>query len=466
MSRRKNSAKPEGLSQLNLNAAGIDVGATSHYVAVPADRAEQPVQPVQEFEAFTTDLYRSADWLSECGVETVVMESTGVYWIPLFGVLEERGFQVMLVDPRRIKNLPGRKTDVLDCQWLQQLHTYGLLSGAFRPEGEVRRLRSYLRQRAMLVEYASQHIQHMQKALTQMNVKLQHVIRDITGKTGMDIMEAIAAGERDPRKLARLRDPRTKADEATIAKSLQGHWREEHIFELTQALELYRAYQGKIAECDREIEARLEQFEDRSDGEPPAPNGKKRNQKNAPRFDVQSQLYRMTGVDLTRIDGVDSFTALKVISEIGADMTKWPSAKHFASWLGLSPNNRITGGRVMSSKTKPSANRAAATLRLAANALHRSDSALGAFLRRKKAQLGAPKAITATAHKLARLIYTMLRYGQEYVDTGAEYYERQYQQRALRAAKRRAAQLGYQLVPMSDAGDRTTYAPPGPPTAA
>ena len=242
----------------------------------------------------------------------------------------------------------------------------------------------------MLVEYASQHIQHMQKALTQMNVKLQHVIRDITGKTGMDIMEAIAAGERDPRKLARLRDPRTKADEATIAKSLQGHWRGEHIFELTQALELYRAYQGKIAECDREIEARLEQFEDRSDGEPPAPNGKKRNQKNAPRFDVQSQLYRMTGVDLTRIDGVDGFTALKVISEIGADMTKWPSAKHFASWLGLSPNNRITGGRVMSSKTKPSANRAAAALRLAANALHRSDSALGAFLRRKKAQLGAP----------------------------------------------------------------------------
>ena len=458
MSRRKNSAKPEGLSQLNLNAAGIDVGATSHYVAVPADRAEQPEQPVQEFEAFTTDLYRLADWLAECGVETVVMESTGVYWIPLFGVLEERGFQVMLVDPRRIKNVPGRKTDVLDCQWLQQLHTYGLLSGAFRPEGEVRRLRSYLRQRAMLVEYASQHIQHMQKALTQMNVKLQHVIRDITGKTGMDIMEAIAAGERDPRKLARLRDPRTKADEATIAKSLQGHWREEHIFELTQALELYRAYQGKIAECDREIEARLEQFEDRSDGEPPAPNGKKRNQKNAPRFDVQSQLYRMTGVD--------GFTALKVISEIGADMTKWPSAKHFASWLGLSPNNRITGGRVMSSKTKPSANRAAAALRLAANALHRSDSALGAFLRRKKAHLGAPKAITATAHKLARIIYSMLRYGQGYMDAGAEYYEKQCRQRALHTAQRRAAQLGYQLAPMSDAGDRTTYAPPGAPTAA
>ena len=252
MSRRRSRAKPEGLSQLNLNAAGIDVGATGHYVAVPADREEPPVR---EFEAFTADLYRLADWLAECGVETVVMESIGVYWIPLFGVLDERGLQVMLVDPRRIKNVPGRKTDVLDCQWLQQLHTYGLLSGAFRPDGDIRRLRSYLRQRVMLVQYASHHIHHMQKALTQMNVKLHHVISDITGKTGLDIIEAIVGGERDPRKLARLRDPRIKADEATIAKSLQGHWREEHILELTQALELYRFYQDKIAECDREIEA-------------------------------------------------------------------------------------------------------------------------------------------------------------------------------------------------------------------
>ena len=351
MSGGKSGKKPEGLSHLNLNAAGIDVGATSHYVAVPADRPE-PL--VQEFEAFTADLYHLADWLGECGVETVVMESTGVYWIPLFGVLEERGFQVMLVDPRRIKNVPGRKTDVRDCQWLQQLHTYGLLSGAFRPDGEVRRLRSYLRQRAMLVEYASHHVQHMQKALTQMNVKLHHVIRDITGKTGMDIMEAMVGGERDSRKLARLRDRRIKADEKTIAKSLQGHWREEHIFELAQALELYRFYQDKIAECDREVEAQLERFEDHSHGDPPAAkSGRRRSKGNAPRFDVWTHLYRMTGVDLTRIDGVDGFTALKVISEIGTDMPKWPSAKHFASWLGLSPNNRITGGKVISSKTKP-----------------------------------------------------------------------------------------------------------------
>ena len=447
---------PAELSRVSLNAAGIDVGASSHFVAVPEDRWDQPVR---EFEAFTAELYRLADWLAECGVETVAMESTGVYWIPLFGVLEERGFEVMLVDPSRIKNVPGRKTDVLDCQWLQQLHTYGLLSGSFRPEGEIRCLRSYLRQRAMLVEYASHHIQHMQKALTQMNVKLQHVISNITGKTGMTIIEAIVGGERNPRKLAALRDPRTRANEEIIARSLQGHWREEHIFELTQALELYRTYQDKIAQCDREIERQLERFEDRSNGEPPAGDAGKRSQGNAPRFDLRNHLHRMTGVD--------AFTALKVVGEIGTDMTRWPSAKHFASWLGLSPNNRITGGKVISSRTKANANRAAAALRLAANALHRSNSALGAFLRRKKAHLGAPKAITATAHKLARIIYSMLRYGQGYVDAGAQYYESQYRERALRAARQRAAQLGYQLVPVSDGQGQASSASQAPvPTGA
>ena len=444
---------PAELSRVNFGAAGVDVGASSHFVAVPEGRCEQPVR---EFASFTADLYR----LAECGVETVAMESTGVYWIPLFGVLEERGFRVMLVDPRRIKNVPGRKSDVLDCQWLQQLHTYGLLSAAFRPEADIRRLRSYLRQRAMLVEYAAQHVQHMQKALTQMNVKLHQVISDITGKTGMTILEAIVGGERDPRKLAQFRDPRTKAGEAAIARSLEGHWREEHIFELTQALELYRVYQSKIAECDREIEAHMGRFADCSGGAPPGEQPRKnRIQGNAPRFDVRSHLYRMTGVDLTRINGVEAYTALKVISEVGTDMTRWPTAKHFASWLGLSPNNRVTGGRVISSRTKPSANRAAKALRLAANALYRSNSALGAFLRRKKPQLGPPKAITATAHKLARIIYAMLRYGQQYVDDGADYYEAQYHQRALRSAKRRAAQLGYELVPTSDDRNRALDLP-------
>ena len=444
--RARKTQLPEELSRVNLNTAGIDVGASSHFVAVPSDRAQPQVR---EFAAYTADLYRVADWLTECEVESVVMESTGVYWIPLFGVLEDRGFVVMLVDPRRIKNVPGRKTDVLDCQWLQQLHTYGLLSPAFRPEGEVRRLRSYLRQRGMLVRYASHHIQHIQKALSQMNVKLQHVISDVTGKTGLAIIDDIVRGERDPNKLAQHRDPRIRADQETIARSLQGHWREEHIFELAQAVELYRVYQEKIAECDGKIQAALEQFEPVAEGAPPEKTGRIKKQKNTPAFDVRIHLYRITGVDLTRIDGVDAYTALKVISEIGTDMSKWPSAGHFASWLGLSPANRVTGGRVMSSRTKRNASRAAAALRLAAGALHHSDSALGAFYRRKRAQIGSPKAITAAAHKLARIIYSMLRHGQNYVDKGADYYENQYRQRALRSAQRRAAQLGYDLVPSS-----------------
>ena len=245
---------PPGLSHVNLNAAGIDVGAESHFVAVPEGRDEQSVR---EFGAFTVDLYVLAEWIEECGIETVAMESTGVYWIPLFQVLEERGFEVMLVDPRRLKSVPGRKTDVVDCQWLQQLHTYGLLAGAFRPQDQIRQLRSYLRQRSMLIAYASHHIQHMHKALTQMNIKLQHVVSDVTGKTGMAIIRAIVAGERDPHKLAQLRDYRIKADEETIAKALQGHWRAEHLFELAQAVELYMTYQEKIAECDQRIEAQL-----------------------------------------------------------------------------------------------------------------------------------------------------------------------------------------------------------------
>jgi len=321
-------------------------------------------------------------------------------------------------------------------------------------------LRAFLRQRERLVEYAAAHIQHMQKALTQMNVKLQHVISDITGTTGLAIIDAIVGGERDPLELARLRHPRIQAEASTIARSLQGHWREEHVFELAQALELYRVYQGKIAECDRKLEALLEEFGDSGDPRPPLekPRRSKR-AKNAPAFDVQSHLYRMTGVDLTRIDGVDAHTALKVISEIGVDMSRWPTPKHFASWLGLSPNNRVTGGKVISSRTTPSANRAAVALRLAAFGLHRSDSALGAFLRRKKAQLGPAKAITATAHKLARIIYASLKYGHEYTDAGADYYEAQHRQRALHSATRRARKLGYRLVPLNGHEAGTAGAP-------
>ena len=437
--------KADGLSPMNPNAAGIDVGAESHFVAVPPDRDERPVQ---EYEAFTSDLYKLANWLKACQVETVAMESTGVYWIPLFQVLEERGFEVILVDPHRLKSVPGRKTDVVDCQWLQRLHTYGLLGGAFRPDKEIRQLRSYLRHRSMLVEYASHHIQHMQKALTQMNIKLQHVVSDITGKTGMDIIRAIIAGERNPRELAKLRNFRVKASEDTIAKALQGHWRDEHLFELAQAVELYTTYQNKIAECDRRIEALLNTFEDRSEGPvpPKAERRSKRSQGNTPAFDARSHLYRMTGVDLTSIDGIEAHTALKLISEIGLDMDRWPTVKQFTSWLGVCPGSNITGGKVKSSRTKPSANRAAAALRLAANSLHRSNSALGAFFRRMKARMGTPAAITATAHKLARLVYAMLRHGTEYVDAGQDYYERQYKRRVINNLAKRAKHLGYELV--------------------
>jgi transposase len=406
---------------VNLNAAGVDVGAQSHYVAVPQGRDPDGCD-VRQFAAFTADLHALADWLHRCGIETVAMESTGVYWIPLFELLAERGFEVKLVDPRQLKNVPGRKTDVLDCQWIQQLHTFGLLAGAFRPDDQICVLRSYLRQRSMLVTYASHHIQHMQKALEQMNIKLAHVVSDITGVTGMSIIQAILNGERHPQELAKLRDRRCKNDEGTIARSLEGNWREEHLFEFRQAVELVNFYQKQIAAGDREIEARLGRFEDKSGGETlPHQPRKRKPRRNEPAFDGRNHLHRLTGVDLTRIDGIDAHTALKVVSEIGLDMTRWPSEKHFASRLCLSPGSKISGGKRLSSRTKPSASRAAAALRLAANSLYHSKSALGAYFRRMNARLGAPMAITAAAHKLARLIYRMLRFGTEYLDRGQDY---------------------------------------------
>lgn len=447
MSSRKSRRDPlpAQLAQVHLNAAGIDIGSEFHFVAVPADRDEKPVR---RFGAFTVDLIALADWLTQCGIETVVMESTGVYWIPLFELLESRGFEVLLVDPRRLKSVPGRKTDVLDCQWLQQLHTFGLLFGAFRPTDDVVVLRSYLRQRAMLVQYSSQHIQHMQKALAQMNVKLDKVISDITGVTGMAILEAILAGERDPRKLAGLRDRRCQNDEETIAKSLQGNWREEHLLSLRQALALFRAYHQQIAECDRAIEAHLAQMPDQSDGTPlPKQRKKRKRHRNEPDFEMRDALHRMTGVDLTRIDGIDGHTALKLVSEIGTDMSRFPSVKHFTSWLGLCPGQKQSGGKLQSGRTRRSTNRAAAALRLAASALHRSQTALGAFLRRMKARLGAPKAITATAHKLARIVYFTLKHNWTYEDKGADWYEQKFRDRLLKSLQTRALQLGYTLTP-------------------
>jgi transposase len=422
---------PKHLQHINPHAAGIDVGGRSHFVAVPEGSCEQPVR---EFSSFTDDLHRMADWLLACGVTTVAMESTGIYWIPVFEILESRGLEVRLVNARHVKNVPGRKSDVLDCQWLQRLHSYGLLEGAFRPTEQVCTLRAYVRQRMNLVRYAASHIQHMQKALSQMNLQLANVVADITGATGMRIIKAILAGERDALVLARLRDARCKNDESTIARSLQGNFRPEHLFSLKQAVDLYEFYQSQIAECDRQILDQLAGF-DAADG-----SGK------APPDSLEEALVRISGVDLTRIDGINTNITLKIISEIGTDMSRWKTAKHFASWLGLCPGTKISGGKPLSTKSKRVVNRAATALRLAAQSLLRSKSALGAYLRRQRARLGAPKAITATAHKLARLVYSMLKHGSAYVDVGQKHYEERYRSRVIQNLKRKAQDLGYELV--------------------
>lgn len=429
-------ALPKHLQHINVNAAGVDIGSRSHFVAVPEG---VDAKPVREFSGFTGDLERMAEWLIACGVTTVAMESTGVYWIPVFEILESHGLEVKLVNARHVKNVPGRKSDVLDCQWLQQLHTYGLLRGAFRPAEQVCTLRAYVRQRAMLVRSAASYIQRMQKALAQMNLQLHNVVTDITGMTGMRIIKAILGGERTPDVLAAMRDRRCKNSESTIARSLQGSYRPEHLFSLQQAVELYEFHQEKIADCDRQILEQLKSFDAQN-----APD-------DVPPSNVEEALQCMSGVDLTSIDGIDTNTALKILAEIGTDMNRWKTAKHFASWLGLSPGTKVSGGKILSSATKPVANKAAAALRIAAFTLFNSKSALGAYLRRQRARLGAPKAITATAHKLARLVYTMLKQGTAYVDAGQEYYEKRYRSRVIQNMKRKAQELGFELVAIQGA---------------
>lgn len=435
---------PSSFACVHPHAAGIDVGNSSHWAAVPP---EGPGPHVRQFGTFTADLHAMADWLIERGVSTVALESTGVYWIPVFEVLEARGLHVCLVDTRRLKCVPGRKSDVLDCQWLQQLHSFGLLASAFVPEPQAALLRSYMRQRAMLVRYAAHHIQHLHKALQQMNLKLGNVVSDITGQTGLAILRAIVAGERDPQKLAAFRDPRCKQDQATIAASLQGHWREDHLFELAQALELYDIYRQKIQACDARIEQALRQLPDGGESQPPLPPKRSKRNPNSLSFDARGELYRLLGVDLTAIDGLDANTVLKVIGEIGTDVSRWPTVKHFCSWLCLCPGTKKSGGRQLSSKTRSGGSRAAAALRMAAQSLERSPSAMGAFYRRMKARLGAPAAVTAAAHRLARVIYAMLRHGQAYVDIGQDGYEQQFRQRMLKNLQRQARKLGLSLVP-------------------
>lgn len=435
------------LGQVNFYAAGIDIGATSHFVAVPEGESKTTVR---EFKSFTPNLYALAEWLKQCGIQTIAMESTGVYWIPVFEILEEKGFDVKLVDARQVKNVSGRKTDVLDCQWIQQLHTYGLLNGAFRPSNEICELRSYVRQRNMLIQSASRYIQQMQKALTQMNLQLHHVITDITGDTGMKIIRSIVAGEREPKQLAQNRDPRCKSSIEEIEAALTGHYREEHLFALKQSLELYDYFQVKVQDCDNAIE-KLMGLRLTSEIIVNSPNRqlspkKKKKSKNAPNFNLEGELYRMVGVDLLAVPGINSISALQLLSEIGLDMSRWKSAKQFGSWLGLCPGNKVSGGKILNGKTKPSNNRAAATLRMAASTLYRSPTSIGAYLRRLKSRKGPMKAITATAHKLARIIYNMIRYGLEYKESGQAYYEKQYRNRAISNLKRKASELGLTII--------------------
>jgi transposase len=446
---------PETLRVLHAHAAGIDLHPRVHWVAVPPGSAPPPPANhpaklpahVRPFGTCTADLEALADWLTACQVTTVAMESTGIYWVTLFELLERRGFQVNLIDPRQTKHAPGRpKSDVLDCQWIQRLHSYGLLSASFRPDDQVVVLRGYLRQRLMLLEYGSCHIQHMQKALELMNVKLTEAVRDITGLTGMAIIKAILRGERNPLELAKLRHPRCHQSEAEVARALYGNWRAEHLFALEQALALYETYQRLLRACDRALEAVLQTFADKSGGRKVEPR-KRSHQKNQPSFAVQTLLQRMSGVDLLVIEGISDSTALVVLSEIGCDMSKWPTEKHFTSWLGLCPQHRGTGGKIRSRRVRRGANRAARALRLAAQGCHHAKNAMGAFYRRIQARAGGPKAVLATARKLAERIYRLLKYGEEYVRQGIEKYEANYRARLVEALTRKARGLGFELVP-------------------
>jgi transposase len=449
---RRLLAEDPGLEVVHPHAAGIDVGNSAHYVAVRPDR---DAEPVQRFECFTADLYRLADWLKSCGVKTVAMQSTGVYWIPLYDVLEERGLEVYLVNARHTKNLPGRKSDVQECQWLLKLHTYGLLNNSFQPTSEIRVLRTYWRQRAEHVRGAATCIQRMQKALTQMNLQLANVISDLSGSTGQKIVRAILGGERDPEKLAALTDPRVQASRAEVAKSLEGNWRPELLFVLQQEVDMYDTYQKRMAECDQQLQKHLTTFTDKGDPDQPSSpetTSRKRRakpQNNAPQFDLSNQLQRIAGVDLTRIDGINAMTAQTILSEVGLDMSRWKTEAHFASWMGLCPDNRISGDKVLRRGTRTVVNRVATALRIAASTLRRSNSYLGAQYRRLRTKLGPPKAVTAMAHRLARLVYRMLKYGQRYVDKGAEYYEQRFRNQQIQALHKRATKLGFQIVALA-----------------
>jgi transposase len=434
-----------GLQVVHPKAAGIDVGNEEHWVAVPPD---MDPAPVRSFPCFTQDLHALADWLVERGIETVAMQSTGVYWIGLYDILSERGIRVFVVNAKDTKNLPGRKTDLQECQWLMKLHAYGLLRNSFRPEEEILVMRTYWRQRQQHIQDGARSIQHMQKALTQMNVQLANVISDISGATGQAILSAIVAGERDPHILAKLRDPRVKASEATVAKSLEGNWRPELLFVLRQELETYRLFQAKIDECDQKMHQHFATMEAKADprGLPPIRRDKRAHGNIPAGFDLREELFRASGVDLTAIDGINVLTAQTLIAEVGLDMSRFDTEAHFVSFLGLSPNHQISGGKVVGREKRKVKNRAGLALRLAAGTLLQSDTYLGAQYRRFRTKLGTPKARKAMANKMARIAYRMLKYGESYVDQGKDFYEQKFRHIQIRMLERKASELGLQLI--------------------
>jgi transposase len=444
---RKIQSADLSLEVIHPNAAGIDIGNESHYVAVPPDRESQPVR---RFGCTTAELKAMADWLNQCGICTVAMQSTGVYWIAAYDILEQAGLEVYLVNARDTKNLPGHKSDVQESQWLMKLHTYGLLRNSFRPSQEIRTMRTYWRQRNDLVQSAGRHILRMQKVLTQMNIQLANVLSDISGVTGQAIIKAILKGERDPHKLAALRDPHVKAGEDQIAQYLEGNWQPDLIFVLQQEQEGYEFCQQQMAACDEQLKQYLQQREDRRQGaslpEETRKGRLKKKKGNAPQFDLRADLFRMTGTDLTQIDGVDVMTAMTILSEAGRDMSKWETESHFVSWLRLCPDNRISGDKIIGKGRLPTNNRASIVLKMAATSLRESNTYLGAQFRRLRTRLGPPIAIKAMAAKLARLVYRMLRYGMKYVDRGVELYQAQHRRRQIRHLKSNAAKLGFRLV--------------------
>jgi transposase len=436
----------KALEIVHQDAAGIDVGGSEHWVAISPDRDSEPVR---RFGCFTRDLHEMAQWLVEKRVRSVAMQSTGVYWMPVFEVLEGHGLEVYLVNAQHTKNVPGRKSDVQECQWLLKLHAFGLLNNSFQPTDEVRIARTLWRQRGNLVAEASSAIQRIQKVLTEMNIQLSNVLTDISGVSGMTIIAAILEGERDPYELAAMVQSGVKASLEDIAKSLEGNWRKELLFVLKQHLELYQIYQQKIGDCDLELRQHLEVLNPKVDltTQPigPRPKGKK-NSRNAPSFDLRTELYRITGIDWSQINGIDVLTAQTVITEAGADLSAFPNEKQFASWLGLCPTNEQSGGKILNRRTRKVVNRATVAFRNAASTLIRSQSYLGAQYRRLRTRLGAPKAITAMARKLACLFYRLIKHGQQYVDKGVEYYEARYREQQIRSLAKRAQKLGLQVI--------------------